>query len=420
MDGLNSRGKVIVIAATNIPNSLDPALRRPGRFDREIVIPVPDKSGRREILEIYTRGMPLAADVDLERLAAITHGFVGADLEALCREAAMNALRVILPDIDFERAQIPYEKVAELEVSLDHFLQALGEVEPSAIREFFTEIPDVRWDQVGGLDEVKQVLKETIEWPLRYGALFDYAKTKPPKGILLAGLPGTGKTLTAKAVAHESGVNFISVKGPALLSKWIGESERAVRELFTKAKQTSPCIVFLDEIDSIAPIRSGADSSHISERVVSQLLTEMDGIEELRGVVILAATNRMDMIDPALLRPGRFDLTLELPIPDRQARLSIIEVHARGKPLAKDVDLESLADASDGLVGADLEFLCRRASLLAIREFVEGGQPTEGYDSFCIKMRHFQQALDLLTKDRASRERHAKNNGLDELWTSVS
>lgn len=400
MDGLQSRGRLIVIGATNIPDNLDPALRRPGRFDREITIPVPNENGRREILEIHTRGMPLAADVDVKRLAGITHGFVGADLEALCREAAMNALRLLIPDIDLERGEIPYEKLEKLEVTADHFLQALTEVEPSAIREFFTEIPDVCWGEVGGLDKVKQILKESVEWPLKYAPLFDHAKTKPPKGILLAGPPGTGKTLTAKAAARESGANFISVKGPALLSKWIGESEKAVREIFRKAKQTAPCIIFLDEIDSIAPIRSGADSSHTSERVVSQLLSEMDGIEELRGVLILAATNRLDMIDPALLRPGRFDVIIELPVPDLQARVSILEVHAQGKPLAEDVDLHRLARDAEGLVGADLEFLCRQASLLAIREFVEEGRSNSDYDSLRIEMRHFQQALALLTEGR--------------------
>jgi len=394
MDGLESRGNVIVVAATNIPNTLDPALRRPGRFDREIVISIPDKNGRLEILQIHTRGMPLAGDVDLEKLAAITHGFVGADLEALCREAAMITLRRIMPDIDFASSYIPYERLLEVEVTMDDFLAALAEVEPSAIREVFTEVPDVRWEDIGGLEDVKQLLVEAVEWPLKYGRLFDQAKTAPPKGILLHGPPGTGKTLVAKAVAHESGVNFISVKGPELISKWVGESERGVREVFRKAKQASPCIVFFDELDSLAPRRDavGGDS-HVTERVVSQFLTEMDGIEELKGVVVLAATNRLDLIDPAFLRPGRFDALVELPVPDREARLAIFRVHTRDKPLAPDVDLAELADRTEGLVGADIESICRQAAMLAIREFLEGHSDVEDYASFQIARRHFGEAM---------------------------
>ena len=370
MDGLESRGEVVVIGATNIPNVLDPALRRPGRFDREIAISIPDKNARLEILNIHTRGMPLASDVDLEKVAGITHGFVGADLEALAREAAMITLRKIMPKIEFEADNIPYELLLELEVTMDDFLNALKEVEPSAIREVFTEIPDVRWDDVGGLDEVKRVLKESIEWPLKYPELFDHMRANPPKGILLYGPPGSGKTFLAKAVASESEVNFISVKGPALLSKWVGESERGIREVFRKAKQASPCIVFFDEIDAIAPIRGASSDSHVTERVISQFLTELDGMEELKGVIVLAATNRLDMVDPALLRPGRFDLQLELPTPDAKARLEIFNIHTRGKPLTTDVDLKALADTTDGLVGADIEAICRRASMLAIREFL--------------------------------------------------
>jgi transitional endoplasmic reticulum ATPase len=370
MDGLKSRGEVVVIGATNIPNVLDPALRRPGRFDREIAISIPDKNARLEILHIHIRGMPLADDVDLERIAGITHGFVGADLEALAREAAMITLRKIMPKIEFEADNIPYELLLELEVTMDDFLNALKEVEPSAIREVFIEIPDVRWDDVGGLDEVKRVLKESIEWPLKYPELFDHMRTNPPKGILLYGPPGSGKTFLAKAVASESEINFISVKGPELLSKWVGESERGIREVFRKAKQASPCIVFFDEIDAIAPIRGASSDSHVTERVISQFLTELDGMEELKGVIVLAATNRLDMVDPALLRPGRFDLRLELPTPDAKARLEIFNIHTRGKPLAADVDLKALADTTDGLVGADIEAICRRASMLAIREFL--------------------------------------------------
>jgi len=412
MDGLKERGQIIVIGATNIPNVLDPALRRPGRFDREISISIPDKNGRLEILQIHTRGMPLADDVDPDKLAQITHGFVGADLEALCREAAMITLRKIMPDIDFAEASIPYERLLELEVTQDAFLAALAEIEPSAIREVFTEIPDVKWDDVGGLDEVKRVLQETIEWPLKYEDLFKQARTTPPKGILLTGPPGCGKTLLAKAVASESETNFISVKGPALMSKYVGESEKGVREVFKKARQASPCIVFFDELDSLAPLRGSGDSTHVSERVVSQFLTEMDGIEDLKGVVVLGASNRPDIIDPALLRAGRFDVVLELPVPDRAGRLAIFQVHTRGKPLASDpsagsgqaVDLEALADLSEGLVGADIEAICRQAAMLAIREFLE--QQNEGqqsdYSRFQIAMRHFRAALRLALRPALS------------------
>jgi transitional endoplasmic reticulum ATPase len=434
MDGLESRGNVIVIAATNIPNTLDPALRRPGRFDREIAIGVPDKDGRREILDIHTRGMPLRisdfrspisdsespisdsqSDVDLDRLASITHGFVGADLEALSREAAMSALRRLMPDIDFAQAHIPYEKLMALEVTMDDFQAALAEVEPSAIREVFTEVPDVGWDDIGGLEEIKRLLMETVEWPLQHAPLFAHIHTAPPKGILLYGPPGTGKTLLAKAVAKESEANFISVKGPELLTKWIGESERGVREVFRKAKQASPCVVFFDELDALAPRRGAGSDSHVTERVVSQLLAEMDGIEELKGVVVLGATNRLDIVDPALLRPGRFEVLVELPIPDQEARLAIFRVHTRGKPLAPDVDLGELAERTEGMVGADIEGICRQAAMLALREFLEEpgskrareqesrgaeeqrskgageqGRPLEG---LCISRRHFEAVL---------------------------
>jgi len=396
MDGLKSRGQVIVIGATNIPNVLDPALRRPGRFDREISISIPDKKGRLETLHIHTRGMPLASDVDLEKLAEITHGFVGADLEALSREAAMITLRKIMPKIEFEADYIPYELLLELEVTMDDFMEALKEVEPSAIREVFTEIPDVKWSDVGGLEEVKRVLKETIEWPLRYPEIFKQANTNPAKGILLTGLPGTGKTLLAKAVASESGVNFISVKGPALLSKWVGESEKGIREVFKKAKQASPCIVFFDEVDAIAPTRGASADSHVTERVISQLLTELDGIEELKGVVVLAATNRPDIIDPALLRAGRFDFQLELPIPDEKTRLEIFKVHTRGKPLASDVNLKSLAKATEGMVGSDIEAVSRRASMLAIRAFIN--QEETDFTKFKIEAQHFSEALETMQR----------------------
>ena len=403
MDGLESRGNVIVIAATNLPNSLDPALRRPGRFDREIGISVPDKDGRREILEIHTRGMPLAGDVDLTRLGTITHGFVGADLEALCREAAMSALRRLMPDIDFAQAQIPYEKLMALEVTADDFASALNEIEPSAIREVFTEIPEVGWDDVGGLEEVKQLLAEAVEWPLRHGRIFEQAGVRSPKGILLHGAPGTGKTLLAKALARESEANFISVKGPQLLSRWVGESERGVREIFHKARQAAPCIVFFDEIDAIAPPRGGGDSD-VTERVVSQLLTELDGIESLNGVVVLAATNRVDRVDPALQRAGRFDFLVEMPVPDAAARLAILRVQTRKMPLAADVDLARLADQTEGFVGADIEGLCHRTALLAIREYLEQhrllapteeqqGESSHDYSDLRIDRHHFASAL---------------------------
>jgi len=403
MDGLESRGQVIVIGATNIPNTLDPALRRPGRFDREITIGIPDKKGRLEILNIHTRGMPLAKDVDLKKLAEITHGFVGADLEALCRESAMSALRKIFPKIDFQLDEIPYELILELEVSMENFFEALKEVEPSAIREVFVEIPEVKWEEVGGLDGIKQKLKESVEWPLKYPQLFEKAKTNPPKGIMIYGSPGTGKTLLAKALAHESGINFIPIKGPALMSKYIGESERGVREAFKKAKQASPCILFFDEIDALAPVRGGGVSdAHVSERVLSQFLTELDGIEDLKDVLVLAATNRLDILDPALLRAGRFDLLLELPIPDEKARLEIFEIHTKGKPLAKEVDLKTLAHATDNYVGSDVEFICRRASLSAIRDYVS--KEKKDYSNFEIKAKHFNQAI----KEMAERKEGVK------------
>ncbi len=399
MDGLSSRGQVIVIGATNIPNVLDPALRRPGRFDREIEISIPDKNGRLEILEVHTRGMPLADDVDLARISDITHGFVGADLEALSREAAMAALRKIFPCIDFQKEEIPYDDLLKLQVTMDDFFDALREVEPSAIREIFTEIPDVKWSDVGGLDHVKNVLKETIEWPLKFSKLFEYATTSPPKGILLSGAPGCGKTLLAKAVAAESEVNFISVKGPELLSRWVGESERGVREVFKKARQASPCIIFFDEIDSLVPGRGSETGSHAVDRVISQLLTELDGIEELKGIIVLGATNRPDIIDPAVLRAGRFDFHLELSAPDQKTRMEIFKIHTRKKPLAPDVDLNFLSASTEDLVGADIESLCRMASMSAIREFLEthpwddGNHEDEDYSCFAVSNKHFQKAL---------------------------
>ena len=407
MDGLESRGQVVIIAATNIPNALDPALRRPGRFDREIEIGIPDKEGRREALEIHSRGMPLAEAVDLDRLAGITHGFVGADLAALCREAAMSALRRLMPDIDFRTTEIPYDKLAALKIEGGDFESALAEVEPSALREVATEISDVRWDDVGGADEVKKLLTEVVLWQLKYDALFQQAGVRAPKGVVLYGAPGTGKTLLAKALAGETEANFIAVKGPQLLSMWIGESERGVREVFRKARQAAPCIIFFDEIDALAPRRGGNGGSQVTERVVAQLLTELDGIEDLKGVVVLAATNRLDLLDPALLRPGRLEFLVELPTPDAAARSAILAVQMRHMPLAKDVNIETLVNNTEGLVGADLEGLCRQAALFAIREIVEPagkkaprapeGAPAERtkaqLQKLTVTKRHFEKAL---------------------------
>ena len=399
MDGLKARGQVIVIAATNLPNALDPALRRPGRFDREIVIPIPDRHGRLEILEIHSRGMPLAKDVDLPRLADITHGFVGADLEALCREAAMICVRRILPEIDFAQATLPYESLQKLELCREDFLAALREVEPSALREVFVEVPTTTWEDVGGLEQPKRLLREVLEWPLQYGDLFSAAGVRPLKGILLSGPPGCGKTLLAQAAASATQVNFISVKGPALLSKYIGESERAVREVFRKAKQAAPCLVFFDEIDALVPRRgSGASDAGVSERVVGQFLAELDGVEKLTGVLVLAATNRPDMVDRALLRPGRFDVVVEIPLPDEQARLAIWQVQVRGKPVAQEVRLETIAANTEGLTGADLSAICQHAALNAIRERIEqakeaSAEPADA-SPLLIAPRHFESALN--------------------------
>ncbi len=398
MDGLESRGQVVVIGATNRPNALDPALRRPGRFDREIEIGMPNKEGRLEILQIHTRGMPLAEDVDLNYLAEITHGFVGADLAALCKEAAMSALRRIIPEINFEQETIPAEVLNRLVVTQDDFMNALRSIEPSALREVAVEVPNVSWDDIGGLKEVKQELIETVEWPLKYGRFYAYMGARPPKGILLYGPPGTGKTLLVKAVATQSQANFIHVKGPEFLSKWVGESERAVRETFRKARQAAPCVVFIDELDAIAPTRgSGAGDSHVTERVISQLLTELDGLEELRGVVVIAATNRPDIIDPALLRPGRFDRLIYVPPPDLEARKEIFAIHTRGKPLDGDVNLDELAELTEGYTGADIAAVCNEAVMLAIREYIGEGrvnEKTEDFSGYKIRKVHFEKALE--------------------------
>jgi len=385
LDGLKSRGKVIVIGATNRPNALDPAIRRPGRFDREIEIGVPDREGRKEILQIHTRGMPLAKDVDLDHLADITHGFVGADLEALCKEAAMSALRRILPKINLEEKTIPPEILEELQVTREDFENALKVVQPSAMREVMLEIPDVRWSDIGGLEEAKMELREAVEWPLKYPDAFRRMGIEPPKGILLFGPPGTGKTLLARAVATESEANFISVKGPELLSKWVGESEKGIREVFRRAKMAAPSIIFFDELDALVPRRgSGFGDAHVTERVISQLLTELDGLEKLENVVVIGATNRPDLIDPALLRPGRFDRLVYVPPPDEKARLEILKIHTRKMPLAKDVDLEQLAKETEHYSGSDLAALCREAAMLALRENLQAKEVT---------MRHFRETM---------------------------
>ncbi len=393
MDGLESRGKVVVIGATNRPNALDPALRRPGRFDREIEIGIPDRNARREILEIHTRGVPLAEDVNLDKLADMTHGYVGADLAALVKEAAMRALRRIMPEIDVEMEKVPREILEKLEVSWEDFMNAYREMQPSTMREVLIEKPNVHWEDIGGLDSVKQELKEVVEWPLKYRKLFTHMNVKIPKGILLYGPPGTGKTLLAKAVATESEANFISVKGPEFLSKWVGESEKAVREVFRKARQAAPCVVFIDEIDAVAPMRGRDLGSHVTERVVSQILTEMDGLEELHNVTVIAATNRPDMLDPALLRPGRFDRLIYVPIPDKEARKEIFRIHLRGKPLGENVDIEKLAEKTDNYTGADIEAVCNEATMLAIREYIKNGGDPENPKNAKIEMHHLEEAL---------------------------
>ncbi len=396
MDGLNKRQNVIVIAATNIPNALDPALRRPGRFDREIVIPIPDRLGRLEILEIHSRGMPLAEDVQMGHLAAITHGFVGADLEALCREAAMICLRQIMGEIDFAKAEIPYETLAKLSVRMDDFLTALREIEPSAIREVFVESPNIHWDDVGGLASLKQRLVEAVEWPLKYPHFFEKGGVTPPKGILLVGPPGCGKTMLAKAIATESQVNFISVKGPALMSKWVGESEKGIREIFHKARQAAPCIIFFDEIDALVATRSsGTSDSHVSERLLSQFLAEFDGLDELRGVLVLGATNRLDMLDTAVLRPGRFDDIVEMTQPGEQDREAIFAVHLRQKPLAKGICFAELAAKTEGFSGADIAGVARRAAMTAVRGAVKSiGTDTEGEPEILIQSQDIEEALN--------------------------
>jgi len=385
MDGLKSRGKVVVIAATNVPNILDPALRRPGRFDREMEIGVPNKDGRLNVLKIHTRNMPFDKDVNLKEIAAVTHGFVGADLAALAKESAMIVLRRVLPDLKYDKEEpFPKELLEKLRIHKKDFRDALKVVRPSALREVLVEIPTIKWVDIGGLEGVKQELKEAVEWPLKNPEVFKRLGVKPPKGILMYGAPGTGKTLLAKAVANESEANFISVKGPELLSKWVGESEKAVREVFKKARQTAPAIIFFDEIDSLAPRRGLSNDSNVTERVVNQLLTEIDGLEGMHDVVVIGATNRPDIVDTALLRPGRFDRIILTPVPDVPARKEIVKVHLKGMSLDKDVGVDELADRTEGFVGADIEALCREAAIIALRKDMAVKQ---------VKMENFEDAL---------------------------
>jgi len=403
MDGLEARGKVIVISATNRPNAIDPALRRPGRFDREIEIKVPDKKGRSDILAIHTRNMPLSDDVDMTKIASVSHGYVGADLEYLCKEAAMKCLRRLLPELNLEDEKIPPETLDKLIVNGEDFQKALIEVTPSGMREVYIENPDVKWDDIGGLVDVKRELQEAVEWPMKYPALYDKLGHKMPRGILIHGPSGTGKTLLAKAVATESEANFVSVRGPELLSKWVGESERGIREIFRRARQASPCVIFFDEIDSIAPIRGAGGETAVTERVVSQLLTELDGMENMRGVIVLGATNRADMIDPALLRPGRFDKIIQIPLPDKDSRLSILKITAEKIPIVSDpnepgcVNLEKIAEQTDGLSGADVAAIANTAVSLVIHEYLDSHpeikEVEKSSEEAKVTMKHFEEAV---------------------------
>ena len=403
MDGLEARGKVIVIAATNRPNAIDPALRRPGRFDREIEIKVPDKKGRSDILAIHSRNMPLADDVDMKKISSVSHGYVGADLEYLCKEAAMKCLRRLLPGLNLEEEKLPPETLDKLIVNHEDFQKALIEVTPSGMREVFIENPDVKWEDVGGLEDVKQELQEAVEWPMKYPGLYDKLGHSMPRGILLHGPSGTGKTLLAKAVATQSEANFVSVRGPELLSKWVGESERGIREIFKRARQSAPCVVFFDEIDSIAPIRGAGGETAVTERVVSQLLTELDGMENMHGVIVLAATNRADMIDPALLRPGRFDKIIQIPLPDKESRKSILKINAEKIPTITDesdpnhVNFEKLSELTDGLSGADTASIANTAVSLVIHEFLDKNPDVKDIEKkdvdAKVTMKHFEEAV---------------------------
>jgi len=393
MDGLNARGRVMVIAATNLPDLIDPALRRPGRFDSEIEIGVPDEDGRLEILEIHTRAMPLSNDIRLSEMAAITHGFTGADLAFAAKRAAMAVISRLLPDIDMETSMIPPAQLAELVVTKADFLSAIHTIVPSAMREVYLESPDIFWDDVGGLEDAKLALQQAVIWPLEHADLFRYMDVSSLRGVLMHGAPGTGKTLLVKALAHESAVNLILIKGPALMSRWVGETEKGVREVFKKARQSAPCIIFIDEVDAVAPIR-GNDNSPVADRALTQLLTEMDGMEDLGQVVIVAATNRIDLVDPALLRSGRCDIIIELPLPDENARQAIFDIHTKDKPMAESVDLGVLVRSTDGLSGADIANICQQAALAAIGEFVESGR--EDKTHCLIQQAHFVSAIEAI------------------------
>jgi transitional endoplasmic reticulum ATPase len=417
MDGIQSRGKLVVIGATNRPNAIDPALRRPGRFDREIDIGIPDEQSRLDILLIHSRGMPLTEDVNLESIAKVTHGFVGADLEALSKEAAMRSLRRILPEINLEQPKIPAEILNKIKITKQDFDEALRDVQPSAMREVLVQRPNVEWEDIGGLQHVKEELAEAIEWPLKHADLFTEANVQPPKGILLYGPPGTGKTMIAKAVAATSEANFISIKGPELISKWVGESEKGVREVFRKARQAAPCVVFFDEIDAIAPRRGGSEGDgHATERVISQMLTELDGLEDLKGVVVIGATNRPDIIDEALLRPGRFDRILEVPPPDKDARKQIFHIHTKKKPLESDVNLDKLVEMTEGMTGADVAALVNAAAMTAIKEHVR----QKSGSKLRVSMKHFETALNKIKKKSGNRIANSPNLPDDDAITASS
>jgi transitional endoplasmic reticulum ATPase len=418
MDGIQSRGKLVVIGATNRPNAIDPALRRPGRFDREIDIGIPDEHGRLDILLIHSRGMPMTEDVNLESIAKVTHGFVGADLEALSKEAAMRSLRRILPEINLEQPKIPAEILNKIKITKQDFDEALRDVQPSAMREVLVQRPNVGWEDIGGLQQVKEELTEAIEWPLKHANLFAEADVQPPKGILLYGPPGTGKTMIAKAVAATSEANFISIKGPELISKWVGESEKGVREVFRKARQAAPCVIFFDELDAVAPRRGGGSEgdAHVTERVISQMLTELDGLEDLKGVVVIGATNRPDIIDEALLRPGRFDRLLEVPPPDKDARKHIFQIHTKKKPLESDVNLDNLVEMTEGMTGADIAALVNAAAMSAIKEHVR----QKSVSKLRISKRHFETALNKIKKKSGNRIADTPNLHGDDAITASS
>jgi transitional endoplasmic reticulum ATPase len=418
MDGIQSRGKLVVIGATNRPNAIDPALRRPGRFDREIDIGIPDEQGRLDILLIHSRGMPMTEDVNLESIAKVTHGFVGADLEALSKEAAMRSLRRILPEINLEQPKIPAEILNKIKITKQDFDEALRDVQPSAMREVLVQRPNVGWEDIGGLQQVKEELTEAIEWPLKHANLFAEADVQPPKGILLYGPPGTGKTMIAKAVAATSEANFISIKGPELISKWVGESEKGVREVFRKARQAAPCVIFFDELDAVAPRRGGGSEgdAHVTERVISQMLTELDGLEDLKGVVVIGATNRPDIIDEALLRPGRFDRLLEVPLPDKDERKHIFQIHTKKKPLESDVNLDNLVEMTEGMTGADIAALVNAAAMSAIKEHVR----QKSVSKLRISKRHFETALNKIKKKSGNRIADSPNLHGDDAITASS